>query len=408
MALGAACVVGCESGQDSLGDSANVPTMRLYESPYEEVDWSQDLRLTAQHHDHIGMRVDGILAYDNAGYDVVSLMDYSGNVDLPYARRQRMWPLDQWVSTALRSNLKNIKLFIPNGEEVGTERKTPGDPSKHATSPFLTTYIEGAAKTPADAPELPLLANQYRSLEQMFSLINSLGGFPCIAHPYDYRYTNLDLGTSYCVEIYSAHAEVNRERGMEFYTQIDRNIATVQTWDEVLMRSQRIFGIGVNDHYGPQATRAPISEKVRDSGKILVLAKEVSLAAYERAFRRGSYFAVRDFGAVKNRYPKVHSITTTDDSIYLETVDRVVWIANGAVVGESPLLSVRDLPYGTRYARAEVTNNDGSVVYTQAFSIRPSGDVDGDYDVDAEDVALCAAAVSPAHRRACAATKASP
>jgi hypothetical protein len=44
---------------------------------------------------------------------------------------------------------------------------------------------------------------------------------------------------------------------------------------------------------------------------------------------------------------------------------------------------------GWRYVRAEIRGTDGSVVFTQAFSVRPRGDVDGDYDVDADDGALC-------------------
>jgi len=41
------------------------------------------------------------------------------------------------------------------------------------------------------------------------------------------------------------------------------------------------------------------------------------------------------------------------------------------------------------YVRAEITDGDGSVVYTQAFVIRPVGDVDGDRAVDRGDAILC-------------------
>ena len=67
----------------------------------------------------------------------------------------------------------------------------------------------------------------------------------------------------------------------------------------------------------------------------------------------------------------------------------VKWIADGQIVGNEPMLSYRSLPSGARYVRAEISNAEGSTVYTQAFPVRPVGDVDGDYDVDGDDDALC-------------------
>jgi hypothetical protein len=357
--------------------------VRVVRNPYEAVDWSNDLRLTAQHHDHVGARVDAILAYDAAGYDVVSLMDYSGNSELRYAMRQRPWPVDQWVPQSLVGQLKNIKLFLPNAEEVGVEQKLPWSPMQHATSPFLTTYIEGAASTPIGVPELPLLPNQYRTLEQLFALVTSLGGFPCLAHPWNFRYIELDLGDSFCVEIYNAAGDMHRERGLAWYTEKDRNLLAVGTWDEMLIRNQRVFGIAVNDHFGPQTAAGVVSNRVRDSGKVVVFAKAATLAAYREAFLAGSFFAVRDHGDTKNRYPIVHSIAVTDSYIYAETSAAVKWIADGEVVGDQPMLLYANIPYRAHYVRAEISDSIGSTVYTQAFAVRPVGDVDGDGHVDA-------------------------
>jgi hypothetical protein len=368
---------------------ADQRSLRIYQNPYASVDWSRDLRLTAQHHDHVGMRNDYILAYDAAGYDVVSLMDYSGNVELPYALRQRVWPVEQWVPQSTLGSLKAIKLFLPNAEEVGVQQVTAWDPAKHATSPFLTTYIEGAQKTLPGAPELPLSPNQYRTIEQLFQLVRSQGGFPCLAHPWTYRYTDLDLGASYCTEIYNAIADVHKERGLPWYVEKDRNQEAVTVWDQALIRNQRIFGIAVNDHFGPQTAIGVVSNKVRDSGKIVVFAKAATLTAYRAAFEAGSFFAVRDYGDTKNLYPRVHSVAIAEGHIYVETSEAVKWIANGQVVGTEPMLPYGNFPSGARYVRAEVSNPEGSTVYTQAFPVRPIGDVDGDYDIDADDDAIC-------------------
>jgi hypothetical protein len=178
------------------------------------------------------------------------------------------------------------------------------------------------------------------------------------------------------------------------------------------MANQQVYAIAVNDHFGPQNS-SPISAQITDSGKILVLAKAATLPAYRDAFRAGRFFAIRDFGVTKNRYPKIYSIDNQEDRIYIETLGSVRWIANGEVIGEGPMLLHRNLIFGMTYIRAEVVGEDGSTVYTQAFSVRPRGDANGDQRIDSADRALCidllAGGVgSEAERRACAVPSAVP
>ncbi len=106
--------------------------MRVSHNPYEEVDWSADHRLVTQFHDHVAADPERIRAYDNAGYDVVSLLDYSGVEMLDYAWRERIWPPSAWLAQPFLGSLESIKFFLPNAEEVGYY---------HLTSPFLTEYI---------------------------------------------------------------------------------------------------------------------------------------------------------------------------------------------------------------------------------------------------------------------------
>ena len=124
------------------------------------------------------------------------------------------------------------------------------------------------------------------------------------------------------------------------------------------------------------------------------MAKAATLREYEKAFRAGSFFAVRDYGEIKGRYPTVHSITATEEFIYIETTSTVTWIADGQIIGNEPMLLYANVPFYARYVRAEVSNADGSIVYTQAFAVRPVGDVDGDNNIDANDEAACQAAAA--------------
>jgi hypothetical protein len=366
LVLAATTVVSC----DSSGGEPVFTDLRIYSHPYVDVDWVNDLRLMTQHHDHLAGRPARVQAYDAAGYDALSLMDYSGNPSLAHALKERMWPPAQWVPQTVLSGLTSIRFFIPNAEEIGLEQ--------HATSPFLTTYIETGAGSSQ-------IANTYRSMPEMFALVRTLGGFPCVAHPWSFEYD--DLEGAFCAEVYTAYVEAQKRLGRPDFVSGDRNRDMLQKWDNALRRNQRIVGIAVNDHYGPYATE--MDADVRDSGKIEVLASAATVEAYRAAFEAGAVLAIRDMGAVKGQYPQILSITVDQDTAHIETGGSVTWIANGRVLQTSPTLANDDLPANARYVRAEIQGNDGSVVYTQAFVVRPVGDADGDYDIDENDDAIC-------------------
>lgn len=350
----------------------------MYNNPYSEVDWAQDYRLKAQHHDHTGIRANVLLAYDDAGYDVVSLMDYSGNPELPYAWQSRPWPPDQLLAPELLARLRSIKFFLPNAEEVGLRA--------HLTSPFLTTYIEGVPASSANSEKSGVESYQYASLDEAFSLIRSGNGFPCIAHPWRVWYA--DFAGSFCVEIYTAFAPASKHAGVSWFADRAPD-ELVQNWDWALQQNQEIWGIAVNDHFGPQRRRGDLPPEIVDSGKIVVLAKKPTLDAYKEAFVNGAFFAVQDRGTIKDRYPQVDSIIVTSQLISIETWGTVTWKANHATVAEGPTLMLSALPSDSHYVRAEIRGIDESVVYTQPFALRPWGDVDGDYKVTTADVALC-------------------
>lgn len=366
LVLVALALAACDSG---------VP-LRVYNNPYSEVDWNQDFRLKAQHHDHVGTRAEALLAYDRAGYDVVSLLDYSGNPRLSYAWRERIWPPERFFAQSTLDGLRNIKLLLPNAEEVGGRA--------HLTSPFLTTYIEGV--DPQQNDPLPHSPMQYASTEEALALIRSAGGFPCIAHPWTVWYASFE--GSFCVEIYTAFASASRYRGVPWFQ--DREPDELLTnWDFALQQNQYIWGIAVNDHFGPQRAGGDVPADILDSGKIVVHAKALTLSSYREAFERGAFFAVQDRGAVKDRTPRIYSITVTEELIFIETGGAVVWKANGGIVGHGATLFLSDLSTDLRYVRAEIEGDEGSVVYTQPFALRPIGDANGDFHVDRLDEEAC-------------------
>jgi hypothetical protein len=389
--LCATCLVGSCDYNDFNGHSkvfagqfvsSNPPgPLRIYRSPYREVDWSTDLRLQAQHHDHIGSSVNRLAAYDKAGYDVVALMDYSGAPSLPQARTSRLWPPESVFSSNVLAGLQNIDLLIPGAEEVGIS-------SRHFTSPFLTEYIEYS-----DGSNSAGSTNQYSNEHQLAALIRAKSGLPLIAHPW-YAPEELISGPEvFGMEVYSAYIAAKRQLGDPLFLSERTNEGLVERWDRVLSTGRWWIGIAVNDHFGPYSLPVTVDDRVRDSGKIVVLSKAATVDAYRNAFERGALFAVRDDGVVKGAYPRIDSISVGEQSVSItaQNATRIRWLSMGQWVGEGETLPYTSLPSGAVYARAEVQGASQTVVFVQPFVLRHVDDTNGDGLVDAADESVCRA-----------------
>jgi hypothetical protein len=371
------------------------PSVFIYRNPYSTVDWASYVPAKAQHHDHIGTNTGQIKAYDNAGYRVVSLMNYSGVASLSYSLKERPWPPSAALTTDFISSLKNISLFVSNAEEIGVE---------HITSSFMTSYI--ALWEPSYYPTR--LAWHYSSIQEAIDLVRNNGGVPIIAHPWEWnRYSDLQRYAG--IEIYTAYAMWKYRTG-EFKTDLNQDL--VKNWDIALRSNPRLLGIAVNDHFGPG--QPDIDTDVRDSGKILVWLKPgFSPSEYEAAFRAGQFVAVKDLGRTKDLHPSIASITVTDSLLEVRTtgaVSSIRWIANGIEIGHDPALIMTTVPASAAYVRAEIANAEGSVIYTQAFTVSRMGDTNNDGAVNLQDAAVCAAVqarqdTDPYHVNACAVRK---
>lgn len=368
------------AGSTPAAQASAAPTrtaaLRIYHSPYADVTWSLAQRLKAQHHDHVGFSESKIRAYDQAGYNVVALLDYSGNPLMPQALRRRLWPPRDVLRDSFVASLGTLQLFIPGAEEVSDE-------ISHVTSPFLTQYIQ--RWNPAAGPKQ---ADEYETTTEMRELITAKDGVPVLAHPWHETIEPAWAAKFKAMEMYSAFAAVFYRKPVTEFMKTDRNAVMLAAWDKALALNSGLVGIAVNDHFGPLPDFA-IDDDLRDSGKIIVLADGNSLEAYRRAFERGAVLAIKDVGTIKDRYPTVSRIVSTSADVSIDTDGQVRWIAMGQVVGTGPRMLVSGLSPGTTYLRAEVRNADGSVVFTQAFAIRQAGDADGDGDLDEFDRQIC-------------------
>lgn len=353
--------------------------LRIYRNPYAGVRWASDVRLKVQLHDHDGVTPFRLRAYDQAGYDVLSLMDYSGVRSLPYALDSLLWPPSHVLSAAFLAGLVHIKFFIPNGEQVGYA---------HVTSPFLQTYLErwqdSLTQTPVRQPW------HYASSQEAIDAITRFGGMAILAHPWFGPEVEGRLSGFDGMELYSAFARYRAEEGVDtFFTRVDRNGIMLDAWDRRLAKDQRIIGVAVNDHFGPGNPSVLLSPRTRDSGKVLVLSAAATPEALRSAMEAGAVLAVKDLGVPKDQYSVIDSIRVVDGAAAVFTTGSVSWLTGGRVIAEGPILPFVQIPAGSTYVRAEIGDPSGSVVYTQAFAVRPVGDSDGNGLVDAGDVAVC-------------------
>jgi hypothetical protein len=382
VALASWTLVSClhDSGNSNDGYVSKNPPgpLRIYYDPYSQVDWTDDKALLAQHHDHAAASISRLMAYDNAGYDVMPLMDYSGVPKMQTALRQRLWPISSCVTTDTISRFSNIKILFPDAEEVGI-------PQRHLTSPFMTDFIEyydGAADTDP--------APKYRTEKDAVALIRGRGGLPLLAHPWYSSAEILGGPDVFGMEIYSAYIAAKRAEGVPDFVNEDRNAKLLSNWDAALSSGRWWVGVAVNDHYGPYATAEATEAGIRDSGKILVYAHEVTLDSYRDAFERGAFFAIQDNGVIKGGYPKVNSVIVGQHSVSIDAPDatEIRWIVSGDVIASGSTIEYSILPSRSVYLRAEILGMT-HVVYTQPFILRHVDDITGDGRLTKEDETAC-------------------
>jgi hypothetical protein len=335
--------------------ACNRDRLQVRHNPYAHVDWKTVHAWKAQMHEHVRDDMTLLKQMDAAGYDIVPLMHYSGVEGHGGAWHERHWPPERYLPAGFAAEFKHIKLFYPNAEEVGYE---------HVTSPMLTTYIERRPK--GDAQVKPF---HYASTQQAIDLIAQHGGLPFIAHPWSkpQHYTSLHAYTG--MELYNAYC---RHKFQVKERKRDCNEALLRSWDTVLAKDPSIVGIAVNDWFGPGTIVAGTAPDTLDSGKIVMLMQHATLDEFRNALKSGALFAIKDLGAIKDRFPRIRSIAVDDDSIRIvlgKPGGEVHWIVDGQTRSSGPVLKLGNLPKTARYARAEVRNADGSTTYTQAFAL---------------------------------------
>jgi len=321
--------------------------LRITHNPYKNVNWATTGRFLTQTHDHTSD--DEIISYHNAGYDVIPYGEHSGNPDKTNDWDELHWPPEDWLLPSTIAAVSS-KLLYTGPEQVYLY---------HITTMFLPIYLEGWYPGLSTTKE----DYHYENREEMVDIINAYGGIAIDAHP-----TLVPPEGVVAQEVYNALFRIqyiDGVRGEDF-----NETYFLPLWDEALSEGRRLWGVGVNDHYGPWRTPDRLEN---NSGKTVVLAPTLSEQTVRAAFAEGRLFGVRDLGVTKGQFPTIDAIDVSNKSITVTTVDAVRWISMGAVVATGNSIDVGTLPGSARYVRAEVENADGSVVYVQPFELEQRG-----------------------------------
>jgi hypothetical protein len=349
--------------------------LRVYHDPYAEVRWDVDRRLRTQFHDHTKDSPALLDPYDEAGYHVMPLFQYSGIPDLPAAWTELHWPPEEFLPPGYIEKLGSIERFFPNVELA---------PQWHLTTPFMEDYIE--RWDPALHPVKQ--EHQFETTQEAIDLIEQRGGYPVLAHPWSSPSNFVGLTGLHAIEIYSAFGKMNHVTQV---TQTDPNEWMLRVWDTLLERDPYVLGLAVNDWHGPQCVvdNCIAHPEVVDSGKVELLAPSSSAEDVERAFARGALLAIRDLGLTKGAVPQVKAIRADEAVIEIDCDGQVIWTSHGKEVGRGSRFELDRLGANARYVRAEIAGPDGSRVWVQPFVVAPVGDIDGDGKVDQADELAC-------------------
>ena len=376
-------------------------------NPYATVNWATTIHCQAQHHDH-AYNSSRITDLSNAGYCAATAMHYQGGftptayatwvsqgspnpemgVAIGWAEPKR-WPPTDHGFPALPLN--SLRLYLPGAEERGAFAS--GTNSEHFFSLGLTTYMEtvgcdacgnsgGAVR---NHNPLGLAAGERWATNQEFiDKATTLGSMVTLNHPAGSPSSKDSLDPfPRAVEIYNNYHAMNDE-GVGGTCGTSYIAGFQALWDHVLeAKSARIWGVAVNDWVSawtalgtPSVACWPtVTTQNRDRGKLDVLVSTYDLSSYLDAFDRGAFFAVVEDNAVKSAYPEVTEIRVYTSQILIATsagTETITWIGNGSVQGTGATISLRGLPAGLKYLRAEIDDGAGRVVYTQPFELTPT------------------------------------
>jgi hypothetical protein len=332
---------------------------KLANNPYAVLDSGGGHRaFLVQLHDHPGTSIGRLRKFTEKGYDVASLMDYSGVLDRPGVWPSLRWPPADHIRVDSLRTLGDLAL-IPSAEHVAYQ---------HIVVPFVSRWI-GRSETGATIAD----SLSCSSSRDCLGKFNKQGALPIIAHPWTDDIAGIRaLLPFYGIEMYSAFAAARVETGDSFFVSQDRVAQLERVWDSVLVVDSRVVGVAVSDHFGAYNESTAISRRILDSGRSVILSTSASLEDLKDAMAARRVYAVVDFRQDKRPRLDVPRLTVRTDTLLVPGSWTVTWRTGSGVLYQGNRLVLREFEpsrFRGRYVRFVASLGDSVRVYSQALGI---------------------------------------
>jgi len=378
-------------------------------NPYSSIDWDTIDQHVGNTHDHTfnennphGRGLQAYLDVESSpgvpAYTIVPMQSYSGEPNPsympwgPYCRPVSFWCRAHDIGELPQATLDHA---AANAALIVTQIESRAGGKHFTVTPFEGLFVTAVVPAPFPNPNMEVLPDPECSgtgscaeaYTQLAAVADNVIG---VNHPgaSNREFPGALRRYASFVEIYSAfYAAADGCRGGH-----EGNVIFLELWDQETIDGNIFWGVGVNDHLGPDSGDAcgnPAgSSPWADTGKTIFLIDAEwgvvapTKAQYIEALRTGRMIAVKDVGGPESThrydYPIVSdfSVNGNDASITHDDPDAdIVWITDGLVEHRTAANALTDtldmgsLPTGSHYVRAEIRADDGDTVFMQPLIV---------------------------------------
>jgi hypothetical protein len=331
---------------------------RQIENPYEIVDWKNfgQYKANLNAHTLVGngwMNPKSVVEeYKKAGYRILAITDQN-TVTYPWDEFSKL--------KASELSYSRVYHIVPKPFEDVSIPLADTEFSGISPSDAGMTAIRGCSLKFGTHGVNSYFCDHQNSDGNSPDSLAAKNGLAVLNHPGQEKYPVVRY-----VELFERYKHL---KGIEIFTSNGRHSPLLGTWDSILTAlapARPVWGFSNDDFYAR-----------RDLGKNwnVLLLPEVNEKEVRQAMENGTFFAVHSpQGPGGPQPPVIKSIQVNREkgTIRIECVGHktVVWISNGIKTGSGPEFSVRRLPEGSSYVRAEIHGSGQTFVCTQPFIIR--------------------------------------
>jgi len=337
-------------------------SIRQIENPYGSVNWAKCGQYKANLHTHTTVRGGWmnpqtvVGKYRDLGYHILAITDH-GAVTYPWEKFSEFKADERTKQRIVDKVLKPQENEPIKPEEYEFKDVNPLDMDMVAVQGSEISYRRHDVNS---------YYNNYKGTnpEATFDSIASKGGLAVLNHPGRYKFP-----VGWYVDLYSRYKNL---AGLEVFNCGNRYPNDRRLWDSILtvMSPVRpVWGFSNDDVHS-----------ARDMGRNwnVVILPRLNDKNVRHALENGiTYFVNAPEGHKGELPPSIHSVKVgrgkSRVKIEASGYDSIVWVSGGQEICKGSQFSLKMLPGGSTYFRAELYGAGKSIVCTQPFTIKMRG-----------------------------------